>query len=53
VEACGWSSGVGGDGMGEYVFSEKFVLAEIGDVFPPQPKNEPSFEPAGDFCGDF
>ena len=51
-EACGWSSGDCGEGIGEYVFSEKLVLDEIGDVLPPHPKNEPSFEPPGDFCGD-
>lgn len=45
--------------MGEYCFSEKLVLEETGDVFPcvvwpppPQPKNEPSLEPPGDFKGD-
>jgi len=39
--------------MGEYGFSEKLVVDEIGEVFPPQPKKEPSFDPPGDFDGDF
>lgn len=37
-----------GDGMGEKDFSENVVVEDVGE-FPPQPKNEPSFEAPGDF----
>ena len=42
-----------GDGMGEKDFSEKDVEGEAGDVLPPQPKKDPSFEAPGDFGSDF
>ncbi len=41
-------SDVCGDGMGEYDLSEKFVVEDAGDVAPPHPKNDPSFEAPGD-----
>jgi len=47
-----WKFGVWGDGMGENSFSEKLDVEDAGDVLPPQPKKEPSFEAPGDFCGD-
>lgn len=39
-------------GEGENSFSEKLELGDEGEVFPPQPKNVPSLEAPGDFCGD-
>jgi hypothetical protein len=46
-----YGSRVCGDGIGEYDFSENDVVEDAGDVFPPQPKNDPSLEPPGDFGG--
>jgi hypothetical protein len=37
-----------GEGMGEMDFSEKVVVEEAGDVFPPQLKKDPSLEAPGD-----
>jgi hypothetical protein len=42
-----------GDGMGEYEFSEKVVVEETGDVVPPHPKKEPSFDVPGDLGRGF
>ena len=33
--------------------SENVVVEEVGDVVPPQPKNEPSLEALGDLGCDF
>ena len=38
--------------MGEKDFSEKVVVEDAGDVFPPQPKKDPSLEVPGDFGCD-
>jgi len=38
--------------MGENSFSEKLDVEDDGDVCPPHPKNDPSLEFPGDFCGD-
>lgn len=40
-----------GDGMGDIDLSENVVVGDAGDVFPPQPKKEPSFDAPGDFGG--
>lgn len=37
-----------GDGIGEKDLSENVVVEDVGE-FAPQPKNEPSLEPPGDF----
>lgn len=37
-----------GEGIGEYDFSEKVVVDELGDVVPPQLKKDPSLEAPGD-----
>ena len=46
-EYCSRACGDGG--TGEYDFSENDDLDDAGDTFPPQPKNDPSLVPAGDF----
>lgn len=53
ASARGRFSDVWGEGIGENDFSEKDVVDEDGDVFPPQPKKEPSFDPLGDLGCDF
>jgi hypothetical protein len=41
-------AGVVGDGKGEFFSSENVTLVEPGEVFPPQPKKDPSFDAPGD-----
>ena len=41
-----------GEGMGDMDLSENVVVEDAGEIFPPQPKKDPSFDVPGDFGND-